>query len=231
MQLSQIDECCAHVGYLRAPIPHVPPQLSLSFNALRDSLYQSLVNLYIADYRPSPPIMASNLNLIKAAFDQAVRDFKAGLSDQALCEEISKISSIEAVYDATDAIQKERGQRGLLRNLKKIEPFLNGLRNYAAVIEVFVQSKQDVLSLIWGPVKLLLQWANTLTQSIDAIINTLADIGERLPEFQRAREMFQQNKHIENVLPLFFRDLLDLYLIALKFFRKKRKSIGCSIHN
>lgn len=173
--------------------------------------------------------MASSL--VTAAFEQAVRDFKAELGDKALSDEISKCHSVEAVYDATDAIQKERGQRGLLRNLKKIEPFLDGLRSYAAVIEVFIQAKQDVLALIWGPVKLLLQWANALTQSMDAMINALADIGERLPEFQRARELFQENKLIEDVLPLFFRDLLDLYLIALKFFRKKCKSSKSPKHS
>ncbi|KAF2179174.1 hypothetical protein K469DRAFT_694880 [Zopfia rhizophila CBS 207.26] len=43
------------------------------------------------------------------------------------------------------------------------------MKEYAAVIEVFVQAKQDLLSLIWGPLKLLLQiyesvWPNVRTK-------------------------------------------------------------------
>ena len=88
------------------------------------------------------------------------------------------------------------------------------------MIEVFVQSKQDVLSLIWGPIKLLLQWTNNMKQSFDAIVNTLTDIGLLLPKFQEVRKLFSHNKHIKDVLVFFFRDILNFYLIVLKFFRK-----------
>ena len=88
------------------------------------------------------------------------------------------------------------------------------------MIEVFVQSKQDVLSLIWGPIKLLLQWTNNMKQSFDAIVDALADIGLLLPEFQEVRKLFSHNEHIKDVLVFFFRDILNFYLIVLKFFRK-----------
>lgn len=164
--------------------------------------------------------MAAANDTIKAAFENAVRDFKASLGDEKVMEDISKTKSIEDVYDATDALQKEQAEKGRLRHLAKIQPYLEGLRSYASVIEVFVQSKQDVLSLIWGPIKLLLHWTNNIKQSFDAIVNALADIGLLLPEFQAVRKLFSHNEHIKDVLVLFFRDILDFYLIALKFFRK-----------
>jgi len=48
------------------------------------------------------------------------------------------------------------------------------------VIDTFVQAKSDILALIWGPIKLLLQISKNLTQSFDAIVNTMANIGEKL---------------------------------------------------
>jgi hypothetical protein len=164
--------------------------------------------------------MAAANDMITAAFENAVRDFKATLGDEKLLEEISKTKSIEDVYDVTDALQKEQAEKGRLRHLAKIQPFLEGLRSYASVIEVFVQSKQDVLSLIWGPIKLLLHWTNNMKQSFDAIVDALADIGLLLPEFQAVRKLFSHNEHIKDVLVFFFRDILDFYLIVLKFFRK-----------
>jgi hypothetical protein len=169
--------------------------------------------------------MAAPNDLIKAAFENAIRDFKATLGDENLLEDISKTKSIEDVYDATDALQKEQAEKGRLRHLAKIQPYLEGLRSYASVIEVFVQSKQDVLSLIWGPIKLLLHWTNNMKQSFDAIVDAIADIGLLLPEFQAVRTLFSHNEHIKDVLVFFFRDILDFYLIVLKFFRKTCKFI------
>ena len=165
-------------------------------------------------------------DLIRAAFENAIRDFKARLGDEKLWEDISKMKSIEDVYDATDVLQKEQAGKGLLRHLAKIQPYLEGLRSYASVIEVFIQSKQDLLSLIWGPIKLLLHWTNNMKQSFDAIVDAFADIGLLLPEFQEVRKLFSHNEHIKDVLVLFFRDILDFYLIVLKFFRKKREFVS-----
>ena len=164
-------------------------------------------------------------DLIRAAFENAIRDFKASLGDEKLWEDIMKMKSIEDVYDATDMLQKEQAEKGLLRHLAKIQPYLECLRSYAGVIEVFIQSKQDLLSLIWGPIKLLLHWTNNMKQSFDAIVDAFEDIGLLLPEFQEVRKLFSHNEHIKDVLVLFFRDLLDFYLIVLNFFRKKREFV------
>ncbi|KAK5267403.1 hypothetical protein LTR96_007436 [Exophiala xenobiotica] len=169
--------------------------------------------------------MAAQFDPVQAAFDNAIRDFKASLGDNALIEEISKTTTIDEVYDATDALQKDQAKKGHLRHLSKIEPFLNGLREYTAVIEVFIQSKQDILSLIWGPIKLLLQWTDCLKSSFDAIINTAAELGKLLPEFKAVGLLFKENALIKEVLVLFFRDVLDFYLISLQFFSKTRWKI------
>jgi hypothetical protein len=156
------------------------------------------------------------------AFDVAIREFRAALNDEEVYNQILQITSVEEVYNATDKLQEEQGNHGHLRHLSKIEPYLIRLGEYAAVIEQFVQVKPDLLSLIWAPIKLLLQWASSLKQSFDAIVNTTADIGDLLPEFQEVIRLFSNNPHIKDVLVLFFKDILDFYLISLKFFRLPR---------
>ncbi len=141
--------------------------------------------------------MSAQFDPVQAGFHNAIRDFKANPGDNALIEEISKTKTIDEVYDATDALQKEQAKNGHLRHLSKLEPFLNGLKEYTAVIEVFVQLKQDVLSLIWGPIKLLLQWTDSLKSSFDAIINTAAEVGKLLPEFKAVGSLFKENALIK----------------------------------
>ncbi|KAL6796983.1 hypothetical protein J3E68DRAFT_450030 [Trichoderma sp. SZMC 28012] len=152
------------------------------------------------------------------AFSEAVREFKSKLKNEQLFAEIIKTKTIDEVYDATDALQAEQAKQGRLRHLSKIKPFLEGLQGYADIIDTFVQVKPDVLALIWGPIKLLIQWAASLTQSIDALANTAAEIGELLPEFKLMAAMFGNNEQMKLVLVLFFQDILDFYAVALKFF-------------
>ena len=46
-------------------------------------------------------------------------------------------------------IQREQGARRSLQNIARIEPFINGLKKYSAVIEVFVQAKPELMAFIW----------------------------------------------------------------------------------
>ena len=127
------------------------------------------------------------------------------------------------MYDATDKLQKEQAKTGHLRHLSKIEPYLERLRDYSGAIDTLVQAKPDILAFIWGPIKLLLQWTSILKQSFDAIINTTAEIGELLPEFKEVSQLFGHNVQLKDVLVLFFQDILDFYLVSLKFFNKPSK--------
>jgi hypothetical protein len=173
---------------------------------------------------PSKADAGADLDLtFDAAFKSAIQDFRAKLKNEDLYRQILQTTSVDQVYDLTDKLQQEQSCTGRLRHLSKIEPFLEGLRGYATVIEVFVQAKPDVLAFIWGPVKLLLQWASALKQSMDAIVDTTANIGALLPEFRKVAQLFGHNGLIKEILVLFFKDMLEYYAIALEFFTSSGK--------
>ncbi|KAJ0164775.1 hypothetical protein CTA2_230, partial [Colletotrichum tanaceti] len=165
--------------------------------------------------------MGDTYDPVQQAFKTAIQDFKSNLKNEELYRKILETTSIDQVYDATDSLQKEQAKTGHLRHLSKIDVYLRRLREYAGVVEVFVQAKPDILALIWGPIKLILQWANVLKQSFDAIVNVLGEIGDMLPEFTEMSSLFEDNDRVKEVLVLFFKDILDFYLITLQFFRLK----------
>ncbi|RSM08743.1 hypothetical protein CEP52_004493 [Fusarium oligoseptatum] len=158
----------------------------------------------------------------QAAFNKAIRQFKAGLKDQALYSQILATTSIDQVYDLTDKLQKEQGKGDHLRDLTRIKPYLDRMSAYTGVIDTFVQAKPDILALIWGPIKLLIQWTSNLTKSLDALLTTVQEIGNLLPEFDHAAKLFGGKRHVNEVLALLFQDVLDFYLVSLKFFRMER---------
>ncbi|KAL6408506.1 NACHT domain protein [Ilyonectria robusta] len=155
----------------------------------------------------------------QAAFNKAIREFKKGLKDQALYSQILTTTSIDQVYDLTDQLQKVQGRGDHLRNLARIQPYLERMRAYTGAIDTFVQAKPDILALIWGPIRLLIQWTSTLTGSLNALVRTTEEIGNLLSEFDHTAKLFSNKQHINEVLALLFQDILDFYLVSLKFFR------------
>lgn len=172
--------------------------------------------------------MAATLDTnANTVFQTVISQFKEKLKDEKLYNEILSTTSIDQVYDATDELQHEQSQKGHLRHLSKIGTYLERLRDYTSAIDTFVQVYPEILALIWGPIKLLIQWTSALKKSLDAIIDTTARIGSLLPEFKEAVLMFSQNESLNELLALFFQDILDFYLVALKFFKMNR---SCLLH-
>ncbi|RBQ76481.1 hypothetical protein FVER14953_03349 [Fusarium verticillioides] len=159
------------------------------------------------------------------AFEAAMLDFKDKLKGHSFYDQIIQTTSIEQVYQDIERLQDKQAKSGRLRHLSKIEPFLARLREYSSVVETFVQAKPDILALIWGPIKLLLLWADVLKQSFDALVNALEEIGNALPDFCELAEMFAGNNCLQALLVLYFRDILHFYLISTKFFSMRRLKV------
>ncbi|RGP72615.1 nacht domain [Fusarium longipes] len=169
------------------------------------------------------------MSTTQAAFEAAMLEFKDKLKDSSLYDQILQTSSIEQAYNDIKTLQDKQVKSGRLRHFSKIDPFLNRLREYSSSIEVFVQAKPDILALVWGPVKLLLQWADVLKQSFDAPVNAMEEIGNVLPDFCELSEMFSDNNRLQELQVLYFQDILQFYLISTKFFSMRRESPKPSI--
>lgn len=159
---------------------------------------------------------------VRNAVQAAVRDFKANLNNDRIYADICAIQTVDDVYNFTDELQKKQGESRRLRHLSKIETYLSRLRDFAGVLDVFAQIEPKILGLIWGPIKLLLQWSSVVTQSFDKIVNTCADIGELLPEFEKVTSLFAQNTKLYDLLVLFLKDILEFYSVWLQTFTRKR---------
>lgn len=182
-----------------------------------------ILNTTLVPLEPVQFVAMAVNHRIQEAFERAKREFQGGLKNPSLLVEIQKTTCIEEVYDAVDRLQEEQAKRGRLRHLRRIDPYLERLRQYGEVINTFVQAKAEILALIWGPIRLLLQISKNLIQPFDAIVNTMANIGDKLPLFGQYTQLFSSSDRVSDTLCLFFKDILDFYLTALNFFSAKRK--------
>ncbi len=169
--------------------------------------------------------MAST-NPLQKVFDDAKHEFEDRLPTGTRFRDMLTVATTDQLYDA---IEKLQDQPRRLRHLERIQPFLNRLQDLAGTIEVFVQAKPEIMSLLWGPIKLLLTLTIEWQQGFDAMVKAVERIGELLPRFHNTLEHFIDKKLIQDVLGLLYRDILDFYLESLNFFAMKRECAWCSM--
>ncbi|KAF8244003.1 hypothetical protein K440DRAFT_589065 [Wilcoxina mikolae CBS 423.85] len=165
---------------------------------------------------------------IPAAISRALSRFRNSLDSEEK-KAFNHVTTESEVRALIENLEAEQGARGCLQNMTRLEPFIKGISQYAAVIEVFVQAKPDILSFIWGPIKLLLQLSSKFIESFDRLLDACQRIGENLPRFTRFTSIFSYSEQIQNVISLLYEDILDFYRRTLKFFRRRAWKIFFSL--
>lgn len=89
---------------------------------------------------PSPLIIS---------FNTARQEFLHDFPNDEYAQTLFQYTSIDDVYNATDAIQKKQGESRMLQNLAKIQPYLGCLDQYATILDTVIQVKPEILALIW----------------------------------------------------------------------------------
>jgi hypothetical protein len=56
---------------------------------------------------------------------------------------------IEDVHEEAKSIQVKQAKNRALRNMKRIQPYIDGLGRYSEVCSIFAQVKPEILCLIW----------------------------------------------------------------------------------
>ncbi|KAI1088405.1 hypothetical protein F5B19DRAFT_471754 [Rostrohypoxylon terebratum] len=99
-------------------------------------------------------------------FQQAVEDFKRNLTEKERKDfEITELKDLEkAMID----LQKRQAQKKRLAYMKRLEPFLESMKEYEKVIEVFLNAS-GVLAFVWGPMKFILLASKTKYHALLAV--------------------------------------------------------------
>ena len=92
--------------------------------------------------------MATN-SALEETFLSARDSFLRKVKDPTVVRAISSATTIDDFNREVQVLEAQQERNKKLRGLKRIEPFVKGLEEYAGVIEVFVQAKPEIISLIW----------------------------------------------------------------------------------
>ncbi|KAJ4383749.1 hypothetical protein N0V85_008424 [Neurospora sp. IMI 360204] len=109
--------------------------------------------------------------------------------------------SLHDVQLLMEKIQAEQERKGEMRHLKRLEPFLEAMKELGKVIEVFTNTTV-FLCYIWGPIKFLLE--------------------ENLAGLVHYEATFERNTHLGPVLEDYYLDVLNFHKEALAVFDRPK---------
>ncbi|KAK7721312.1 hypothetical protein SLS64_001608 [Diaporthe eres] len=92
----------------------------------------------------------------KCEFEIALEDFKknAQLGPDEIKE--FRFADLNSLRSTIKRIQAEQEAKRRMRNMKRLEPFLQTMEQYGHIVDVFVNTS-EVLAFVWGPMKFLLR--------------------------------------------------------------------------
>lgn len=102
---------------------------------------------------------------VSESFQQVVERFTRRLTKEELKD--FKFASLDDVLGSVESIQVEQGKRKSMMNLTRIKRFLEAMRQYGTIVEVFLNAS-SLLCFVWGPMKfcLMVRTPHTLNWGI-----------------------------------------------------------------
>ncbi|KAK0115664.1 hypothetical protein ONS95_000067 [Cadophora gregata] len=154
---------------------------------------------------------------VRDDFQEAVGKFTKRLTKEEQNE--FKFASLEDVLTSVEAIQAEQGKRKSMMNLTRIKRFLEAMRQYGAIIEVFLNASA-ILCFVWGPMKFCLMVASSWADCFDIILDAYQKLADNLPLFSEYRALFGADSRMASVLALIYEDILEFHLSALRVLKR-----------
>ncbi|KAI9667637.1 MAG: hypothetical protein M1821_000454 [Bathelium mastoideum] len=129
-------------------------------------------------------------------------------------------TELKDVRDAALQIESQLSTRGALRNMRRLQPLLQGLEHYSKAIEVLCNGT-PYLPWIWAPIKLMLQVSFDYLKAFESLIEAYGKIADALPRFDRLHSALKMDYNFQMVLAFFYEDILEFHRRAYKFLRRK----------
>jgi len=123
--------------------------------------------------------------------------------DRFLYTQISKRKAAEDIYRAIAKLQEKLAPQGLLRGLGRLKPLLDRLSEFSFLIEALLSPDSDQLSLIWGPIEVILTDSSHNIHLLSKHIQMLATVGDALPNFGEIAVRFPSDGMVRELLASF----------------------------
>ncbi|KAJ4860156.1 hypothetical protein T069G_05144 [Trichoderma breve] len=128
-------------------------------------------------------------------------------------------TTLEDVEKAALDIENQLAAKKMLRNMRRLKPLFQGLGHYSQSIEVLCNGT-PYLPWIWAPIKLILTIASDFVEALERIVAAYSQIAESLPRVEMLGEAFGKRIEFQEILAVFYSDILKFHRHAYMFVRR-----------
>jgi hypothetical protein len=90
--------------------------------------------------------MATTVDLAETPFERVLAEFKSGLKKRDVAN--FRLTTLSDLEKSMAEIQAEQNRNRRLQNMNRMRPFLDGLKEYGAIVDIFCNSSQ-ILPFVW----------------------------------------------------------------------------------
>jgi hypothetical protein len=172
-----------------------------------------------SDINPKPATDTSSPSTaVTAVFNDTLAKFKKDLKRRDLTT--FQVTTLDKLQQTIVDIQAKQMNTRRLQCIRRLEPFIEAMNQFGKVIEPFCNANEFV-AFVWGPLKFLLLTAEAFSDAFNELLDVYEQIGEILPLFSQHEELFRDNSHMAEILPLVYKDILEVHRLSLKYFNKR----------
>ncbi|KAI0898910.1 putative zinc finger protein [Annulohypoxylon nitens] len=153
----------------------------------------------------------------QSAFERALGGFKEGLKRREIDD--FKSTTLSELRSGIITLQATQHSRRELRNLNRLQPFLEATEEYAEVIREFCDG-DDIIAFLWGPLKFLIQRTSVKIEAFCELLGAYEIIGKSLPLIIQYRNTFHTKPHMVGILSDIYTDILEFQIIIIRYFQQ-----------
>ncbi|KAK1749555.1 hypothetical protein QBC47DRAFT_333452 [Echria macrotheca] len=173
-------------------------------------------------------------DVVSGIFKEAIGSFMASLP-AADRDNFTQYNDAQSMMSSITSIAEAHPIHGsrLTAACRKFQVFVDHIKSYFDVVEIFVQVKPEYLALIWGSLRLIFKLSTNYINFLERMAEMFADIAAHLPAYEEFVVVLQTRAAARNAsyprltkaLGLVYLDIVRFCHSAYMLFGNKERSI------
>ncbi|SPO02307.1 uncharacterized protein DNG_04980 [Cephalotrichum gorgonifer] len=114
-------------------------------------------------------------------------------------------------------LQRRHTSRRSTRWFGRLASVIEHLRAFSTAISVFTQSNPEITCLVWGTLKIILDAACVVSETLEMVVDMYDKITRAMPRFYEYMELFPRREGLQDALFRIYCAYLDFSMSTVKF--------------
>ncbi|KAH7329590.1 hypothetical protein B0I35DRAFT_420512 [Stachybotrys elegans] len=156
--------------------------------------------------------------------DPEIEKFKLETQFTSEEEALFDRSTYATTQEFLGQVQIDQGNSGKLMYLKRLEPFLDAVKQLEDTLWLFEVMPEipKAMCFAWGSLQIILSMTSKTPPILDSILNAYYEVGRSLPQCGTLQHVFIANAHLMQALRMMYEDTLEFQQVVIQQLKRPR---------